>query len=74
MELNGKGYMVAHIVLFITYYFHQADKIDINNFKRISSVQSLSRVRLFETLWIAACQASLSITNSRSLPKLMSIE
>ena len=40
----------------------------------ISSVQSLSRVRLFETSWIAACQASLSITNSQSPPKPMSIE
>ena len=39
-----------------------------------SSVQSLSRVRLFATPWIAASQASLSITNSQSLPKLMSIE
>ena len=39
-----------------------------------SSVQSLSRVRLFATPWTAACQASLSITNSWSLPKLMSIE
>ena len=38
------------------------------------SVQSLSRVRLFATPWITARQASLSITNSRSLPKLMSIE
>ena len=38
------------------------------------SVQSLSRVQLFETLWTAACQASLSITNSWSLLKLMSIE
>ena len=41
---------------------------------RISSVQSLSRVRLFVTPWTAAQQASLSITNSRSLLKLMSIE
>ena len=40
----------------------------------ISSVQSLSHVQLFATPWIAACQASLSITNSQSLPKLMSIE
>ena len=40
----------------------------------ISSVQSLSRVRLFATPWIAACQASLSITNSWSLPKLMYIK
>ena len=39
-----------------------------------SSVQSLSRVRLFATPWIAACQASLSITNSRNLLKLISIE
>ena len=39
-----------------------------------SSVQSLSRVRLFVTPWTAARQASLSITNSWSLPKPMSIE
>ena len=39
-----------------------------------SSVQLLSRVWLFATPWTAACQASLSITNSRSLLKLMSIE
>ena len=43
-------------------------------FADFSSIQSLSRVRLFETPWTAACQASLSITNSRSLLKLMSIE
>ena len=41
---------------------------------QFSSVQSLSRVRLFATPWTAAHQASLSITNSQSLPKLMSIE
>ena len=39
-----------------------------------SSVQLLSCVWLFVTPWTATCQASLSITNSRSLPKLMSIE
>ena len=39
-----------------------------------SSVQSLSRVQLFETPWTAARQASLSITNSQSLPKPMSIK
>ena len=38
------------------------------------SVQSLSCVQLFATPWTAACQASLSITNSRSLLKLMSIK
>ena len=41
---------------------------------QFSSVQSLSCVWLFVTPWTAARQASLSITNSRSLPKLMSIE
>ena len=39
-----------------------------------SSVQSLSRVWLFATPWITAHQASLSVTNSQSLPKPMSIE
>ena len=41
---------------------------------QFSSVQLLSRVWLFVTPWTAACQTSLSITNSRSSPKLMSIE
>ena len=40
----------------------------------LSSVQLLSHVRLFVTPWTSVCQASLSITNSQSLPKLMSIE
>ena len=40
----------------------------------VSSVQLLSRVRLFATPWSAARQASLSITNSWSLPKLIFIE
>ena len=41
---------------------------------QFSSVQSLSSVRLFATPWTAAHQTSLSITNSPSLPKFMSIE
>ena len=41
---------------------------------QFSSVQSFSHVQLFATPWTAARQASLSITNSRSLLKLMSIE
>ena len=40
---------------------------------QFSSVQSLSHVQLFAIPWTAACQASMSITNSRSSPKLMSI-
>ena len=43
-------------------------------YDQFSSVQSLSRVRLFATPWIAAHQASLSITSSRSLLRLTSIE
>ena len=47
----------------------------ILNFRlQFSSVQLLSRVRLFATPWIATRQASLSISNSRSSLKLMSIE
>ena len=50
------------------------NSIDFPNIQ-FSSVQfSLSHVQLFAIPWIAACQASLSFTNSRSLPKLMSIE
>ena len=41
---------------------------------QFSSVQSLSRVWLFAIPWTAACQVSLSITNSRSPPNPMSIE
>ena len=46
----------------------------MENRRLYSSIQWLSHVQLFATPWIAAYQASLSITNSRSLLKLMSIE
>ena len=59
-------------------------KVNLYNFERkktiwrivqlFSSVQSLSHVQLFATLWTAECQASLSITNSWSQPKPLSIE
>ena len=52
------------------FYFLLYNKLE----STISSVQSLSRVRLFATPWTAASQASLSFTNSWSLLKLMSIE
>ena len=61
-------------------YISSTDEIILSGRKvffllyRISSVQSLSHVRLFATPWTRAHQASLSITNSRSLPKPMSIE
>ena len=53
--------------LLVTYFVH-------SSVYQFNSVQSLSHVRLFVTPWIAACQAPLSITNSWSLLKLMSIE
>ena len=48
-------------------------KLFFTFFKPFSSVQLFSHVRLFATPWTATCQASLSITNSRNLLKLMSI-
>ena len=48
--------------------------IPISEIHTLSSVQSLNCVRLFVTPWTAARQASLSITNARSLLKLMSIK
>ena len=50
---------------------HQVEPPQISDFY---SVQSLSYVQLFATPWTVACQASLSITTSHSLLKLMSIE
>ena len=59
-------------ITFINTYF----KFFLKNYSHLqfSSVQSLSCVRLFVTPWIAACQASLSITNSQSSLRLKSIE
>ena len=54
-----------------SWFFEKINEIDEPS---ASSVQSLSRVRLFETPWTAARQASLSITNSWSTPKAMSVE
>ena len=55
---------------------HEKPKTDrqIDRDRQVSSIQSLSRVRLFATPWSAALQASLSFTNSQSLLRLMSIE
>ena len=57
--------------------FHSTGLLEFkSSFKQIIwySVQSLSHVQHLATLWIAACQASLSNTNSQSLLKFMSIE
>ena len=57
------------IKLFLSFFV-----FDVELYVQFSSVQLLSRVWLFATPWTAAHQASLSIINSQSLPKLMSIK
>ena len=72
-----RTYVHMNAISDFTYYYQN---IDVNQMflsqckDQFSSVQLLSRDRLFATPWIAAHQASLSIRNSRSLLKLMSIE
>ena len=57
----------------VCFHFCQIETLTVSSITVFSSVQSLSHVRLFATPWTAACQASLSITNSRSPPKPMFI-
>ena len=56
------------------YTVHEILQARILEWVQFSSVQLLSHVQLFAISWAAVCQASLSITNSQSLLKLMSIE
>ena len=58
----------------LTELFHLSSLLQMPNDHQFISVQLLSRVRPFATPWTAACQASVSITNSGSSPKLMSVE
>ena len=77
LSTNLDCYMSCHYLLsacFSSFNFLSGAFDSTRNLKCISSVQSLSHVRLFATPWIAARQTSLSITNSRSSLKLMSIE
>ena len=67
---NGYMYMYCWIILLSTWNYHNI----VNWLSSVQSVQSLSHVRLFATPWIAARQASLSITNSWSSLKLTSSE
>ena len=60
-------FYLNYLILYLRAYFKTP-------FCVFSSVQSLSHVQLFTTPWTAACQASLSITNSQSLLKLMCIK
>ena len=72
------GFMSIVDLLFLSskyLYFHLCSWLDCTPlFWEVSSVQLLSHVWLFVTPWSTAHQASLSITSSRSLLKLMSIE
>ena len=67
-----KSFDEYHLTLYIVPLIYLTSKQVC--FLNFSSVQSLSRVWLFGTPWLAARQASLSITNSRSSLRLMSIE
>ena len=67
---SASGACVGSFLTWSSWWSHETNLYR----SQFSSVQSLSRVRLFATPWIAACQASLSITNSLSLHKLMPIE
>jgi len=67
-------YLDGHRVQFRLSQVHCKSILSPNILHQFSSVQSLSHVQLFATPWTTARQASLSITNSWSLPKFMSIE
>ena len=70
---NITNYSRNQIKIIMRYYLTQV-RMAIIKMSRFSSVQSLSRVRLFATPWITLHQASLSITNSQSSLRLTSIE
>ena len=71
--LPGESYGQRSLVGFSPWDRKESDTTKAISMQFIS-VQLLSCVRLFVTPWTAACQASLSITNSQSLLKLMAIE
>ena len=68
----GQGFVSKNKTIWI--YTSESEKKPQSFNDSISSVQSISRVQLFATPRITARQASLSITNSQSSPKLLSIE
>ena len=82
MKYSNKWHVESIISLLVSYTYQDqrsqqrvfGEVLRLTRIAQFSSVQSLSRVRLFATPWTAAHQASLSITNSRSPPKPMSIE
>ena len=73
-ELGKNNFVRKKIKDINPFLYHLLGLLSIHFNIQFSSVHSLSRVWLFATPWIAARQASLSITNSQSSLKLMSIE
>ena len=68
-------YLNYFFPIYLLFYLHYSFPMYLFwSYVQLSSVQSLSRVWLFATPWTVAHQASLSITNSQSLTKPMSIE
>ena len=68
-------YLHYSFPIYLLFYLHYSFPVYLFwSYVQLSSVQSLSHVWLFVTPWTAAHQASLSITNSKSLTKPMSIE
>ena len=76
MILNGLPWKQTEIILSFLSLHPRTEfrTLLLTTRAQFSSVQLLSRFQLFATPWTAACQASLSNTNSWSLPKLKSIE
>ena len=80
--LPGKSHGQRSLVGYGPWGHKESERLSMNAWEHscflhstsVSSVQSLSHVRLFVTPWIAACQASLSITNSQNSLRLTSIE
>ena len=63
-----------HVEGWLTFLYKNKQHPDLPKIGLVTSVQSLSRVRLFASPWTTVCQAFPSITNSQSLLKSMSIE
>ena len=74
LRRNGYMYIYSWVTLLCTWNYHNIINQLYSIYFLFSSVRLLSRVQLFATPWIAARQASLSITNSRSSLRLKSIK
>ena len=74
MEIQSKVLQLSEKLFKTQCRFNHSSLPFVNSIGHFGSIHLLSHVRLFAAPWTAAHQASLSITNSRSLSKLMSIE